>query len=217
MSDAAARRALAEAALKIAAGAPWTGVTLHNLAAAAGRAPVDFYPLTAADAFDCVDEYFDRAAGAQAPAPDPASLLRDRVFDIAMRRFEAMEPHRAALGALDKGIEGEPLAQAAAFARQTRTARWLLALAGADGEGVGAAARTQALALVLRRTRAAWTRDDAGDFAKTMAALDKGLRRADEFFEQVGRMTAGLMPSAGKPKREDEAPREAPPSANSPE
>ena len=217
MSEFAPRAALAEAALTIAADKPWSTVTLHDIAAKAARSVADFYPLTAADAFDCVDERFDREAARAAPHADAATPTRDRVFDVAMARFEAMEPHRTAVIALDKAIEWDPLAQAASFARQTRTARWLLALAGADGEGVGAAARTQALALVMRQSRAAWLQDDAGDFAKTMAALDKGLRRAEEFFEQVGKMAAGLRPGAARGKRGDEAPHEAPPSATPPE
>jgi hypothetical protein len=113
-----------------------------------------------------------------------------------------MEPHRKALGALDKAIERDPLALAAALARTARTARWLLVLAGEDGDGFAAAARAQGLALALRQARAAWGRDEAGDFAKTMAALDAGLRRTDSFFESIEKMAASFRPpraGAAKP------------------
>jgi hypothetical protein len=215
MTDTPVRQALAKAALKIAAAGEGGALRLHDLAAAAGRPIGDFYPLSAADAFDCVDELFDRAAGERAPAPDRDGEPRDRVFDAAMARFEAMEPYRKAVLALDKAIERDPLAGAGALARTARTARWLLALAGEDGEGVRAVARAQALAFVLRQARAAWTRDDAGDFAKTMAALDGGLRRSDAFFDSIGKMAAGFRsPRAGAPA--SEAPREGPPEATPP-
>jgi hypothetical protein len=214
MTDASTRRLLAEAALKRAAAKEWRRVSLHELAALARRPLGDFYPLTAADSFDCVDEYFDRAAADGLSAPDRTGEPRDRVFDAAMARFEAMESQRRAVLSLDKAIEREPLAQAAALARTARTARWLLALAGEDGEGVGAAARAQSLALVLRQARAAWAREETGDFAKTMAALDSGLRRADSFFESVGKMAASFRPprpGAGKPAAEE--PPASPPAA----
>ena len=213
---AAARSALAEAALKRAAARGWRGVTLHELASLARRPVTDFYPLTPADASDCIDEYFDRAAGESAPAPNGEEPARERVFDVAMRRFEAMEPHRAGLLALEQALGFDPIGQTAAFARLTRTARWLLALAGEEREGVGAAARAQALAFVLRQTRAAWAKDDLGDFAKTMAALDKGLRRADEFFDSVGKVAAGLRPGQTRAKPADEAPPSDHPEATSP-
>jgi hypothetical protein len=178
------RALFAESCLALAADRGWQGVTLFDIAAQAGRAAVDFYPLTPADAFEAIDDYFDRKAAEGAEAPQASALARDRVFDAAMRRFEAMEEERAGVLALDKAMERDPLARAASFARAGKSARWLLALAGENADP----ARVQALALVLIQTRAAWHADEAGDFAKTMAALDKGLRRAESFFESVGRV-----------------------------
>jgi hypothetical protein len=179
-----ARTLFAETCLALAADSGWQGVTLFDIAAQAGRAAVDFYPLTPADAFEAIDDYFDRKAAEGAEAPQASALARDRVFDAAMRRFEAMEEERAGVLALDKAMERDPLARAASFARAGKSARWLLALAAENAD----AARVQALALVLIQTRAAWHADEAGDFAKTMAALDKGLRRAESFFDSVGRV-----------------------------
>lgn len=178
------RTLFAEACLALAADKGWQGVTLFDIAAQAGRAAVDFHPLTPADAFEAIDDYFDRKAAEGAEAPQASALARDRVFDAAMRRFEAMEEERAGVLALDKAMERDPLARAASFARAGKSARWLLALAAENAD----AARVQALALVLIQTRAAWHADEAGDFAKTMAALDKGLRRAESFFDSVGRV-----------------------------
>jgi hypothetical protein len=174
----------AEACLALAAEKAWHGVSLFDIAAQAGRAVDEFYPLTPADAFEAIDDYFDRKAGEGATAPETSALARDRVFDATMRRFEAMEQERAGVLALDTAMERDPIARAASFARAGRSARWLLALAAENADP----ARVQALALVLIQARAAWRGDEAGDFAKTMAALDKGLRRAESFFDSVGRV-----------------------------
>jgi hypothetical protein len=157
---------------------------MFDIAAQSGRAVVEFYPSTPADAFEAIDDYFDRKAAEGAAPPEASALARDRVFDAAMRRFEAMEEERAGVLALDKAMERDAIARAASFARAGKSARWLLALAGENADP----ARVQALALVLIQARAAWRGDEAGDFAKTMAALDKGLRRAESFFDSVDRM-----------------------------
>jgi hypothetical protein len=196
------RTLFAEACLALAAEKSWQGVTLFDIAAQAGRAVDEFHPLTPTDAFESIDDYFDRKASEGATAPEPSVLARDRVFDAAMRRFEAMEEERAGVLALDKAMERDPIARAASFARAGKSARWLLALAGENAD----AARVQALALVLIQARAAWRSDEAGDFAKTMATLDKGLRRAESFFDSVGRVFKpgpGRAHSAEAPADED--------------
>jgi hypothetical protein len=155
--------------------------------AAAAHAPVSaLYPLVPADCLDALDEHFDRAIAAEATAPDPREAMRDRLFDVAMRRFEAMEPHRAVLLALEEAFGRDPVAQAARLARTVRSARWMLALAGASGEGLTAAARVNGFALLLARVRDAWRHDSGGDFVKTMAALDKGLREGEDWEARLG-------------------------------
>ncbi|MBI1186472.1 MAG: hypothetical protein GC206_03955 [Alphaproteobacteria bacterium] len=197
LTDPALREALARAALGLAAAGQWREATLAALAKAADRPLADFYPASLSDAVDCAEEAFDRAMAEG--EIDPASSVRDRLFDLLMRRFEAMEPHRAAILAMEKGLDRDPVAMGAAHQRHVRAARWALTLAGLEADGMSGAARAQGLAMIIGQTRAAWRLDDAGDFAKTMAALDKNLRRAEETF---GRF-AGFEK---KPKPEEPAP-----------
>jgi hypothetical protein len=180
LADPALREALARAALMFAAAAHWREATLAALAKAADRPVADFYPASLADAVDCAEEAFDRAMAEG--EIDPAASVRDRLFDLLMRRFEAMEPHRAAVLAMEKGADRDPVAMGAAHQRHVRAARWALTLAGLEADGMSGAARAQGLAMIIGQTRAAWRQDDAGDFSKTMAALDKNLRRAEETF-----------------------------------
>ena len=178
--DASARAALARAALDVAAQKAWRAVKLVDLAAAADRPITDFYPAGLSDALDCIEEAFDRAMAEG--ELDEGQNVRDRLFDLIMRRFEAMEPHRAALGVIEAGRDGDPVALTAAHQRHVRAARWTLTLAGLDADGMGGQARAQGLAVIIGQARAAWRGDDAGDFAKTMSSLDKNLRRAEEMF-----------------------------------
>lgn len=178
--DSTLRRDLARAALSAAGAGAWSTVTLTRLAAEAGRPLSDFYGASVGEAVDCVEEAFDRAI-ADAPL-DPGQSVRDRLFDLIMKRFEAMEPHRAAVLAMEHGVDRDPILLGAAHQRNVRCARWVLAVAGLEADGMTGNARAQGLGVIIGQARAAWRGDSAGDYAKTMASLDKNLRRAEEMF-----------------------------------
>lgn len=180
--DPAIRRDLARAALSIAGARPWREVTLATLAHAASRPISDFYGASVGEAVDCVEEAFDRAIADSMDQLDPSQSVRDRLFELIMRRFEAMEPHRAAVLAMEHGVDRDPTLMASAHQRHVRCARWVLSLAGLEADGMTGQARAQGLGVIIGQARAAWRGDDAGDFAKTMASLDKNLRRAEEMF-----------------------------------
>ena len=181
-TDPALRRDLARAALALAAGGAWKEVTLARLAGAAGRPLAELYGATLWDAVDCAEEAFDRAIAEGVDKLDPKQSVRDRLFELIMRRFEAMEPHRAAVLAMEQGIDRDPTLLASQHQRHVRCARWVLALAGLEADGMTGQARAQGLGVIIGQARAAWRGDDAGDFARTMASLDKNLRRAEEMF-----------------------------------
>ncbi|MBL8537646.1 MAG: hypothetical protein JNM59_09625 [Hyphomonadaceae bacterium] len=198
MHDPAIRRDVARAALVLAAAKPWREITLPNLAAGAGRPTADLYGGSLWEAVDCVEEAFDRTMAEAAESMDPSQSVRDRLFDLIMRRFEAMEPHRAAVLSMEQGVDRDPTLLASQHQRHVRCARWVLALAGLEADGMTGQARAQGLGVIIGQARAAWRGDDAGDFAKTMASLDKNLRRAEEMFGRWAGFEA-------KPKSEDPA------------
>jgi hypothetical protein len=199
--DPALRRDLARAALSLAGAKAWREITLQQLADAANRPASDFYGASLWEAVDCAEEAFDRAIAEKTDELDPSQSVRDRLFDLIMRRFEAMEPHRAAVLAMEHGIDRDPTLIASAHQRHVRCARWVLALAGLEADGMTGQARAQGLGVIIGQARAAWRGDDAGDFAKTMASLDKNLRRAEEMF---GRW-AGFAPKPRADSDGDEA------------
>ncbi len=167
----------ADAALELAAARPWNTVTLGDIAVASG---VDL-----ADLFDAADSKgalvahvaarFDRAA-LQTPADGD---VHDRLFDAAMARVEAMEPHRAAL--LGIARDENPLQSAS---RTPRTARAIL-----EGAGIDATApRLTAMTAVWVRIVQVW-RADEGALNRTMAEIDKRLK---QMREQLGKLGQGF-------------------------
>lgn len=193
--DAKARSALAEAALAYAKEHNWAGVRIDQLAQLAGRPVADFHPAAPSDAWDAIEEQFDREL-ADAPLPD-APEARERLFELCMRRFEAMEPHRAALAAIQRD---EVLARGWVIAASVRTAHWILGLAGLADGALGAL-RTGPMAALLMRARLAWEKDTEGDFARTLVSLDRDLRRAEEAQQDLDRLSAWLRGQS--PRRPD--------------
>lgn len=166
----------AAAALSLAADRPWSQVSLRDIAV---KAEVPFAELYArADGKAAVLTHlatrFDRAALGAASAEDAA--IHDRLFDAAMARVEAMEPHRAALIAISRS---ESLIVSAL--RFPRTARAILEAGGVDATP----ARLTAMTAVWARTLQVW-RDDEGALNRTMAELDKRLKQMASGLEKVG-------------------------------
>ncbi|HVK79957.1 MAG TPA: hypothetical protein VM915_05035 [Verrucomicrobiae bacterium] len=196
--DSSIRRDLARAALSLAGSVPWREITLIRLADAAARPVADFYGASLWEAVDCVEEAFDRAVADDLDQLDPKQSVRDRLFELIMRRFEAMEPHREAVLAMEQGLDRDPTLMASAHQRHVRCARWVLAIAGLEADGMTGQARAQGLGVIIGQARAAWRGDSAGDFARTMASLDSNLRRAEEMFGRWAGFEA-------KPKPDDAA------------
>jgi AcrR family transcriptional regulator len=177
--------AAAEAAIELAARRPWPEVSLRDIVQASGFPMAAFYGVARSkdDVVDAITRRFDKAAANDLEI-DRSASARERVFDAAMARYDAMERHRAGLVSIIRAEISNPLGVAQMIPRALRTARWLLELAGVDTSGAVGAARVHGFALVLARTTRAWLSDDAGDLSRTMAALDRALRDVETWRER---------------------------------
>lgn len=106
---------------------------------------------------------------------------RDRVFELIMRRLEAMAPFRPGLLRLMKEARQEPELLLATACRLDRSIAWLQDAAGLRADGLRARLQRRLLTAVYLRTLSVWSSDDGADLAKTMASLDKQLRRIKGF------------------------------------
>lgn len=177
------------AALDLAAGKRWSEITLAEIAVRAGLTLQDFHGIGGREEIlEAMDGYFDRAMSADGVPED--SSARERLFDVMMKRFEAMEPYRDGLRELMKFRENSLSHVMRLPVHRHATAAWALASAGIDDDtGAPASLKRIAIAFVAGETERAWRREQSADFALTMAALDKGLRRAEERLGQLRRFT----------------------------
>lgn len=133
-----------------------------------------------------------RADGAMLAAVGPFDAedsVRDRLFEILMARIDALEPDREAMRVILREVPGDPTVAVALTCALDRTMEWALDAAGAAAGGLAGLIRRKGLAAVWLATLRAWDKDDTPDRARTMAALDKALRRAER--------AASMLPASG--------------------
>lgn len=169
--------------LEIVAETGWRGFSFHELANRAemtlaemrqtfrGKAAIlDALSLRLDDAMLAVDR--DELAGLPP---------RDRVFELIMSRLEAMAPFRAGLVRLSKEVRRDPELALIIGCRLDQSMAWLQDAAGFRSGGLRSKLRRHLLTGIYLKTLNAWAGDDSVDLAKTMAALDKDLRRIENF------------------------------------
>ena len=118
---------------------------------------------------------------------------KDRLFDVLMRRLDAMKPYRAALDNIFRWVKQSPAAALAMNQVATNSQRFMLEAAGINTEGPLGALKIQGLVISFARVVEVWLTDDDDDLAKTMAALDKALDRGGKIVsraEQAQRLAA---------------------------
>ena len=126
---------------------------------------------------------------------------RDRVFELMMRRLEAMVPFRPGLDRLARDAGRDPCLVLATACRLDRSLSWVQDAAGLRSSGLRARAARQALGAAYLQTLRVWRKDTAADLGRTMVELDKQLRRVQAF--------AGLREPRSRPGAPEAAPETA--------
>ena len=174
------------AAMRAAAGIGWRRTRLADIAEEAGLTLAELHArYTSKQALlDGLVRNIDRTvlAGAQQSKDDEDTSYRDRLFDILMQRFDALNPYKDGLRAVVRDAGSGGIAEIlCGGCRLLRSMRWMLEAAGISTAGWLGGLRVKGLAVVFAATVNVWLRDDSEDMAKTMAALDRNLKRAEQF------------------------------------
>jgi AcrR family transcriptional regulator len=111
-------------------------------------------------------------------AEEPA---RERLFDVLMRRLEALAPHRRAVRSLLRSARRNAPLAFALNALAVRSQKWMLTAAGINASGPRGALRAQGLALLFSSVLRTWVRDEDPGLSRTMAELDRALARGQRF------------------------------------
>lgn len=189
------RGRILKAALDLAAAKPWREVTLADIAAEAGL-PLDELRRECAGKTDllskllrAIDDQLLKQAGK--PAADLSK--RDALFEIVMARFDLLQPYKPALKSIHASGAGDFSLAAPYLASQ----HWMLQAAGISTDGLAGGARVAGLAVAYAAVFRTWLTDDDAGLGKTMAALDRHLRRGESALQSVER-AGSLIGRVGK-------------------
>ncbi|MFI4960624.1 MAG: TetR/AcrR family transcriptional regulator [Hyphomicrobiales bacterium] len=123
----------------------------------------------------------DRAVLAGGTADMAEERARERLFDVLMRRLEALAPYKAAVRSLLRSARRNPGLALALNAMAVRSQSWMLEAAGIGASGAKGALRAQGAALMFARVLSVWFDDDEPGLDRTMAALGRGLASAERW------------------------------------
>lgn len=204
-------RRVAEAAMRLAADQGWRRTGPVEVAKAAGvplAAVYRHFP-DRADLLGAVSTVADEAVLADGDADGPPGVMagdmvgetaRDRLFDVMMRRFDALLPFRDGLAVAVRDLRREPLTALAFARRYRRSMAWMLRAARIEADTPGGALRAAALGALHARVFRVWLTDDTADLARTMAALDGELRKAESWANSLcRRSSAGTTAGGSEP------------------
>lgn len=111
-------------------------------------------------------------AGSNEPSP------RERLFDMVMSRFDALQQHRAGVLQLMRALRTDPATSLLLYSATLRSMKWLLDGAGIPSNGIVGGLRVHGLLALWLYALRAWENDESPDLSATMAAVDRGLDRA---------------------------------------
>ncbi|MET3353798.1 UNVERIFIED_ORG: AcrR family transcriptional regulator [Xanthobacter viscosus] len=102
---------------------------------------------------------------------------KERLFEVLMRRLDALEPHREAVRSLRRSARRDPLLALHLLRLSETSQRWMVASAGLDCTGLAGSIRAKGLAVLFARVLDVWLEDEDPGLARTMATLDQELER----------------------------------------
>ena len=181
------REAVVEALMRLAAEQPWNDIEIGDIAREAGVSLAEFremFPSKGA-VLGGLSRVIDMAVLKADNADLADEPARERLFDVLMRRLDAMAPYKTALRRISYAMRGDVFSMLALNGVALNSHRFMLAAAGIDVEGNMAALKLQGLALAWGRVLDAWFEDDDPGQARTMAALDRELSRGETWVARL--------------------------------
>ncbi len=177
------------AALRLAGEKPWDDVLMKDIADAAA---IDLAALrrefpSKTAILSAFMRAVDDAVLTSAPKFTGAESARDRIFDVVMTRFDVLAPYKDALRSIAAARPFDMELARRAMASQA----WMLHAAGVRTDGVLGTSRVTGLASIYASVLQTWLEDDDPGSARTMAALDRRLKRGEQSMRMLSDIADG--------------------------
>lgn len=190
------RDRIIEALMRLAARRAFEDIAIGDVAHEAGVSLADFrdhFPSKGA-VLAAFSRKIDRQVLDEVTWDYSAEPAKERLYDILLRRLEALEPYRSALEGISQWVTTDPLAAAALNQQEVNSMRFMLEAADIDSEGTLGALKLQTLVLSWWRVLSTWFDDRDAELCRTKAALDRELSRNESFFGSIEDVTRLASP-----------------------
>ena len=180
-------------------------MTLRDVAAAADTGLADLYRLYP-DKMALVAGVMARIdAAVLAGTPrqvDPEETARDRLFDVMMRRYDALKPHREAVRSI---VRRHGAIRCWRWRWRRRCgARWRRCwrLPAFPARVLSGAVRQNGLLAIYAAVSRVFDSDNSADLSKTMAALDGRLKTAERWAQTFEKYKVSRRGTVSEPRSE---------------
>ena len=174
-----------DTALTLAVSRGWAHLSVSDIAIAAA-VPIDealtLFPTKRA----ILDTFQGRIDQTVVDNTDLNSLdagMRDRLFDILIRRLEALTPWKEGIAAITRDTLSDPLASFHGLASLNTSMSLMAECAGLSSNGLCGQVRSNGLTVIYLLALRRWLRDSSSDMGATMAELDQRLRTAERLWK----------------------------------
>jgi AcrR family transcriptional regulator len=171
------------AALRLAGECPWEQVTLVDIGEAAGVSLVDLRNAFSSkgDILAAFTRAVDDEVAVRAPKRAENQSSRDAIFEVIMSRLDILLPYKAALKSIAVSWPADTALLGAVLSSQA----WMLRAAGVSPDGLDGQLRVAGLAALYVSAFRTWLEDDDPGLARTMAVLDRRLRRGERTLKSI--------------------------------
>ena len=124
--------------------------------------------------------------------PEIGDSPKDRLFELMMRRFDAMANYRSGLAGINADMEFDPFAALNRLCRIQNAMALTLEAAGISSAGPCGILRQKGLGAIYIYCLSVWFSDETDDMSATMVAVDRALTFADNLIaRRVGQSSSG--------------------------
>ncbi len=172
--------------LELAAARGWRGVRLEDIAQEAGISMAALRGMfeDKGDILDALGRMIDRQVLENLGEMEPMESPRDRLFDLLMERYDALNEYRPGVIAVLESFKCDPKNALISLPHVCRSMSLMMEAAGLHtpecAGGALDAIRLAGISGVYMKGLWRWKEDESPDLAKLMASLDKDLGRAEQ-------------------------------------
>ncbi len=173
---------LIDAAMTLAARRRWRDINMADIAAEAGMPIANALEQCRSKIaiLDALGRHINRTVLNDLHTdPEIGDSAKDRLFELMMRRFDALAKYRSGLAGINADLEIDPFAALNRVCRIQNAMALTLEAAGISSAGPCGILRQQGLGAIYIYCLSVWFGDETDDMSATLAAVDRALTFAD--------------------------------------